>query len=141
MTASAISTEDFFRLLREGLPTGASMNVEVVRLERGRAVMRMTTNASHLRPGGTVAGPVLFGLADVVLYAAVMSIIGPVPLAVTTDATMHFLRRPRAGVLVASGTILKEGKRLIVGEATIAHDGEEDAPVAHAVMTYSVPPR
>jgi acyl-coenzyme A thioesterase PaaI-like protein len=60
---------------------------------------------------------------------------------VTTDATIHFLRRPRAGVLEARATLLKEGKRLIVGEVRIAGEGEDHEPVAHATMTYSVPPR
>ena len=74
------------------------------------------------------------------MYAAVMSAVGKVPLAVTTDATVHFLRRPRAGGLVARARLMKEGARLVVGEIVIAHEGEVDAPVAHFVMTYSVPP-
>jgi uncharacterized protein (TIGR00369 family) len=83
---------------------------------------------------------VLFWLADLAMYAAVMSAIGRVPLAVTTDATMHFLRPSRAGVLVARASVLKEGKRLVVGDVRIAHQGQDDAQVAHAVMTYSRPP-
>jgi uncharacterized protein (TIGR00369 family) len=140
MTTSRITAEGFARVLREGLPSGAAMPYEVVKLERGLAVMRMPTGPRDVRPGGTVAGPVLFGLADLALYAAVMSAVGEVPLAVTTDATIHFLRRPRAGTLVARARLLKEGRRLVVGEVTIEHEGEEGAPVAHAVMSYSVPP-
>jgi uncharacterized protein (TIGR00369 family) len=140
MTTSRITGEAFVRVLREGMPSGAAMPFEIVTLERGEAVLRMATGAKDLRPGGTVAGPLLFGFADLAIYAAVMSAVGEVPLAVTTDATVHFLRRPRAGVLVARARLLKEGKRLVVGEATIEHEGEEGAPVMHAVMTYSVPP-
>jgi uncharacterized protein (TIGR00369 family) len=138
---SRVSADEFTRVLREGMPSGAAMNFEVTLLERGRAVLRLATDANDLRPGDTVSGPVLFALADLAVYAAVMSAVGVVPLAVTTDATIHFLRRPRAGMLVADARILKEGKRLVVGEVAISHEGEEDAPVAHAVMTYSVPPQ
>jgi uncharacterized protein (TIGR00369 family) len=141
MAASEITEEEFRRVLREGMPSGAAMPFEVVTLERGRAVLRLSTGAGDLRPGGTVAGPVLFGLADLAVYAVVLSALGPVPLAVTTDATIHFLRRPRAGVLVAHARLLKEGRHLMVGDVRIGYEGEEDAPVAHAVMTYSVPPR
>src|SRR5690606_19588436 len=47
-----------------------------------------------LRPGGTVAGPVLMALADLALYVAVLGEIGIVPLAVTTNLNINFLRKP-----------------------------------------------
>ncbi len=140
MTKSEITADEFHEVLRHGMPSGNAMPFEIVALERGRAVLKLPTGPADLRPGGTVAGPLLFGFADLAVYAAVMTVIGKVPLAVTTDATVHFLRRPAAGVLVARARLLKEGKRLVVGEVEIAPDGAEDAPVVHAVMTYSVPP-
>ena len=140
MPPTRITEDAFRRVLREGMPSGAAMAFDVLTLEHGRAVLRMRAGAADSRPGGTVAGPVLFALADLAVYAAVMSAVGEVPLAVTTDATIHFLRRPRATTLVARARLLKEGQRLVVGEVTIEHEGEEGAPVAHAVMTYSVPP-
>jgi uncharacterized protein (TIGR00369 family) len=140
MTASRISPEDFKEALREGMPTWAALPLEILTLEHGSAVLRLATTAADLRPGGTVAGPVLFGLADLAMFAAVMSVAGKVPLAVTTDATVHFLRRPRAGALVGRARVLKAGARLVVGEVTIALADAEDDVVAHAVMTYSVPP-
>ena len=139
-TTSLITPEAFMRVLREGMPSGAAMSFAFVTLQRGRAVVRLQTGPRDLRPGGSVAGPVLFALADLAIYAVVMSALGEVPLAVTTDATIHFLRRPRAGILVARAHLLKAGARLVIGEVTIEHEGEEDAPVAHAVATYSVPP-
>jgi uncharacterized protein (TIGR00369 family) len=141
MSAALITPDTFLRILREGMPSGAGMPLDILTLERGRSVLRMRTGPAEVRPGGTVSGPVVFGLADLAVYAAVLSAIGEVPLAVTTDATIHFLRRPRATTLIARARLLKEGQRLLVGEAEIEHEGEEGAPVAHAVMTYSVPPR
>jgi uncharacterized protein (TIGR00369 family) len=140
MTTSRVSEAAFRQVLRDGMPSGAAMPFEVVTLERGHVVLRLPTGTDDLRPGGTVAGPVLFSLADLAVYAAVMTSLGPMPLAVTTDATIHFLRRPRPGFLVARARLLKEGRRLVVGDVTIENEGEDGAPVAHAVMTYSVPP-
>lgn len=139
-TASRITEADFRRILRDGLPSGAAMPFEVVTLDHGRVELRLKPDHEDTRPGGTIAGPVLFALADLALYAAVMSVVGEIPLAVTTDATIHFLRRPRPLPLIARGRILKHGRRLAVGDVVIVHEGEEDAPVAHAVMTYSIPP-
>jgi len=141
MKTSAITADQFRQILRDGMPLGAAMPFEVISLEWGHAVLRLTTGPADLRPGGTISGPVLFGLADLAMYAAVLSVVGNEPMAVTTDATVHFLRRPRAGVQVARARLLKEGQRLIVGDVHIAQEGNEDAPVAHFVMTYSVPPR
>jgi acyl-coenzyme A thioesterase PaaI-like protein len=101
MTTSRITAEAFKQVLRDGMPSGAAMPFEVVTLERGRVVIRLPTGKEDLRPGDTVSGPVLFQLADLAVYAAVMTVVGPVPLAVTTDATVHFLRKPRAGFLGA----------------------------------------
>lgn len=140
MPPSAITADAFHGILRAGMPSGAAMPFDLVTLERGHAVLRLRTDEEHLRPGGTVAGPVLFGLADLAMYAAVLSIVGNVPMAVTTDATVHFLRRPKAGNLVARARVLKEGQRLMVGDIHIAQEGAEDEPVAHVVMTYAVPP-
>jgi uncharacterized protein (TIGR00369 family) len=138
--ASRITTEEFMQVLREGMPSAAALPFDVLALECGRAVLRMSTSQADLRPGGTVAGPVLFTLADLAIYAAVMTVFGVMPLAVTTDATLHFLRRPRPGALLASARVLKKGKHLVVGEVEVSHEGDDDGPVAHAVMTYSVPP-
>lgn len=140
MKTSRITEKAFRQVLRDGMPSGAAMPFDVVSLEHGQAVLRLATGTDDLRPGGTVSGPVLFALSDLAVYAAVLTSLGEVPMAVTTDATIHFLRRPRAGVLVARARLLKEGKRLVVGEVTVGYEGEEDAPVAHAVLTYSVPP-
>jgi uncharacterized protein (TIGR00369 family) len=106
---------------------------------RGSRV-RLTPPSNALRPGGTISGPTLMLLADVAMYVAVLASIGWVPLAVTTNLNINFLRKPGPGGLVAECDLLKLGKRLAVGQVTIWADGDEE-PVAHATSTYSIPPR
>ncbi|ADE84626.1 PaaI family thioesterase [Rhodobacter capsulatus] len=104
-------------------------------------VIRLRVDDSHLRPGGTVSGPTMFALADVGIYLAILSRIGPVALAVTTNATIDFLRKPLAGIdLLARVRVLKLGRNLAVGDCLIFSEGQAE-PVARASMTYSVPPR
>ena len=81
----------------------------------------------------------MMALADFAMYVAVLAAIGPVPLAVTTNLNINFLRRPAQRDLTAEARLLKVGKRLAVGEVTIRSDGE-DEPVAHVTSTYSIPP-
>ncbi len=105
-----------------------------------RARMRLLSGERHLRPGGTISGPAMFGLADVALYAAILASIGPVGLAVTTSLNINFLRKPAPVDLIGEARLLKLGKRLAVGEVSIFESAGDDL-VAHATGTYSIPPR
>lgn len=94
----------------------------------------------ELRPGGTVSGPVLMGIADVALYVVILGEIGLVPLAVTTSLTANFLRRPPADAPIqAEARMLKVGRSLAVGEVYCYSEGMDEV-VAHVVGTYSIPP-
>ena len=103
--------------------------------------VRLKVADRHLRPGGTVSGPTMFALADVAVYLAILSRIGPVALAVTTNCAIDFMRRPAAGVdLLAEARLLKLGRVLAVGDALIRSEGRDEV-VARAGLTYSIPPR
>lgn len=103
------------------------------------AVMRLTAGERHLRPGGTVSGPTLFALADLAAYVVILAHLGPVALAVTTNLTINFLRKPPPGDLVCTARLMKLGRSLAVVDCSIAPRGSDDL-VAHAVATYSIPP-
>jgi uncharacterized protein (TIGR00369 family) len=134
-----ISIAEFEELCREHAPFARLFGFRVERLEEGVAQVRLPFSNDLLRPGGTVSGPALMALADFAVYAAVLSRIGAVPLAVTTSLNINFLRRPGAADLLAHATLLKLGKRLAVGEVMLTSEGEPD-PVAHVTATYSIPP-
>jgi uncharacterized protein (TIGR00369 family) len=102
------------------------------------AVLRYHADDASLRPGGTVAGAILMTLADYTVYVAILASIGWVPLAVTTNLTMNFLKKPSPGDLLATCKLIKLGKRLAIGEVAIRSEGEEEL-VAHCVSTYSIP--
>ena len=113
-------------------------SVEVLNLSYGSIETRLKVGPESLRPGGTVSGPAMFALADVTIYLAVLAIIGPRKLAVTTNCSIDFMRKPSPGDLRAEGRILKMGRRLAVGDVLI-FSSEFSEPVARASMTYSLP--
>jgi uncharacterized protein (TIGR00369 family) len=103
--------------------------------------MRLLTSDKHLRPGGTVSGPAMFGLADVAAYVVTLAHIGPKALAVTTNCSIDFMRKPEAGVpLIAKARLLKLGKQLSVSDVLLFSEGM-DQPVARASLTYAIPPK
>ena len=138
-TQSAISAEELEALIREGVPLVGNFGVTVERVGAGTVRLRLPYKGDFVRPGGTVTGPVMFGLADVALYGAVLSLVGRIELAVTTSITINFLRKPPPVALTADCRILKMGKRLASGEVLLFSDGDPE-PVAHATGTYSIPP-
>ena len=110
-------------------------------LQAEHIVVRLRVGERHLRPGGTVSGPNMFALADVAIYLAILSRLGPVALAVTTSAHMDFMRKPAAHAdLIATARLLKLGRQLAVGDVLIHSEGSSE-PVAHASMTYAIPPQ
>lgn len=113
--------------------------IHIEHLAPFEARLRMEFRETILRPGGTISGPAMFKLADFGIYVAILAMIGPVALTVTTNFTINFLRRPLQKDLVAEVRILKLGRRLAVAEVALYSEGQ-DAMAAHATGTYSIPP-
>ena len=136
--AAPLTLEEFQQLATQGVPFVGLLGCRVERFAPGDVAVRLPWADHLVRPGGTVCGPAMMALADIVLYGLVLSRIGRVELAVTADLTFHFLRKPRPGDLIGEGRMLRLGRSLAAGEATIFSEGEAD-PVAHAVGTYAIP--
>jgi acyl-coenzyme A thioesterase PaaI-like protein len=93
----------------------------------------------ELRPGGTVSGPVLMSVADVALYVAVLGELGLVALAVTSNLSINFLRKPAADKdIVGRCKLVKVGRSLVMGEVMLYSRGDEK-PVAQVMGTYALP--
>jgi uncharacterized protein (TIGR00369 family) len=130
-----LTATDFEALATAGVPYVGQLGVRVEAWAPGEVAVRLPYRADLLRPGGTICGPAVMALADITLYGVVLSLIGRVELAVTTDLNIHFLAKPRPGDLVARGRILR---LLAVGEVTVAAVAGGD-PMAHATGTYAIP--
>jgi len=139
--SAPMSVPELDRLLGAEFPQGynpqSGLTIEAVWHHGCR--VRQAFRPQSLRPGNTISGPTMMALADFAMYVAVLSAIGPVPLAVTINLNINFLRKPSNSDLIAEARLLKVGKRLATGEITIRVADNED-PVAHATSTYSIPP-
>lgn len=138
-TMARITVREFNDILREEVPWADEIGMHAERIGEGTALLRLPYRETMLRPGGTIAGPMMMALADACMYALALSLLGKVKLAVTTSFNINFLHRVHPADLLAKGRILKLGKRLAVMEVTIHSEGH-GAPVAHATGTYSIPP-
>jgi uncharacterized protein (TIGR00369 family) len=137
MTASEL--EAFLQSHFPEMPEEHDFGFRVEHVEENFVRVRLVHHPRHLRPGGTVSGPALMTLADTAMYLALLAMIGPVAMAVTTSLNINFLRRPAPQDVIAECRLLKLGSRLAVGDVTMFSEGETE-PVAQATVTYSIPP-
>jgi uncharacterized protein (TIGR00369 family) len=125
--------------LTEAFPQVAE-DFRVEDVGENRITMRLLVQDRHLRPGGTVSGPTMFALADVAVYLSILAMLGPVGLAVTTNCSIDFMRKPAAGTdILCEARLHKLGRVLAVGDALLFSEGNS-SPVARASLTYSIPP-
>src|SRR6266849_2465216 len=140
MTAARMTVAELDAFLRTELPHAFDYSDLTIEHADGRSCrVRQRFLDSMLRPGGTVSGPTLMALADCAMYVVLLSAIGPVGLAVTTNLSINFLRKGQPGQdVLAAARLLRLGKRLAVGEVNLL-SGTSPDPIAHAISTYSIP--
>jgi uncharacterized protein (TIGR00369 family) len=142
MSTPVMTVEEVERFLAAEFPQAfhPQSGLTIEKVWFGGCRVRQAYSDKFIRPGGTISGPTMMMLSDFALYVAVLAAIGPVPLAVTINLNINFLRKPERCDLIAEAKILKLGKRLAVMEVNLFSDGNEE-PVAHVTSTYSIPPR
>jgi uncharacterized protein (TIGR00369 family) len=140
MAAAKMTVAELEHFLHKEFPQAFSNGDIVIESADGETcLLRQHYNERMLRPGGTVSGPTLMALADFAMYVVLLSAIGPVGLAVTTNLNIHFLRKGEPGQdVLAAAKLLKLGKRLAVGEVKLL-SGTSPDPIAHVTSTYSIP--
>ena len=139
---SKMTVEELERFLSAEFPQAfhGESGLSIDEVWHGGGRVRQDYQERLIRPGGTISGPTMMALADFAMYVGILASIGPVPLAVTINLNINFLRKPAQRDLIAECRLLKLGKRLAVGEVAIRSDGN-DEPVAHVTSTYSIPSR
>lgn len=129
------SPAEIERIVHDGVPLAAAWGIEVVSASGGTAACRLPWRAELLRPGGTVSGPTLMGLADIAMWAALLGVTGGRDESLTTSLTINFLRRLAPGPVLAEARLLKRG-RLIFGEVLIRAEASTEV-AAHVTTTWA----
>ena len=140
MAITKMSVAELEEFLRVEFPQSfGSGDTTIESADGTTCLLRQRYSERMLRPGGTVSGPTLMALADCAMYVVLLSAIGPIGLAVTTNLNINFLRKGQAGQdILAEARLLKLGKRLAVGEVNLL-SGTSPDPIAHVTSTYSIP--
>jgi uncharacterized protein (TIGR00369 family) len=124
--------------IEQGLPLVPLFNIDVIEASAERGAVRLRAGQHVTRPGGSVAGPVQFALADVATYALILAARRD-EAAVTVDLTIKFLRPAVTLPLLAVATTLRAGRRLFTAEVRITEEAAGRL-VSHATTTYALSP-
>jgi uncharacterized protein (TIGR00369 family) len=140
MAIAKMSVAELERFLHAEFPQAfSSGDISIESADGTSCLLRQRYGEQMLRPGGTISGPTLMALADFAMYVVLLSAIGPIGLAVTTNLNINFLRKGAPGQdVLAAARLLKLGRRLAVGEVNLL-TGTSPDPIAHVTSTYSIP--
>jgi uncharacterized protein (TIGR00369 family) len=123
--------------IHAGLPLAEAWGIELLAAEAGTARLRLPHRPELLRPGNTVSGPALMGLADVAMWAALLSTSQGQNNSVTSNMNVNFLSAAGPGPLIAEARIVKAGKRMLYGDILIYAEGAEN-PAVHVTTHWVV---
>lgn len=110
--------------------------MKVVKRQDGESEIHLQITDQHLNNRGITHGGVICTLLDDTIGSAIHSALEDGVWATTADLTIHFMRPAGKVLLRAEGRVIRKGRRLIVGEATVYNPAGE--PVAHGVGTWAV---
>lgn len=135
-----LTAAEIQHIIRTGVPAADEIDLRIDRVDADHVVARYPFRPGMVRPGGTVSGPTLMGLADAAMYAAIMARLGRVEMAVTSNLNINFLSRPGQADLLAHARVLRLGSRLAFLEVEIYSEAGSDM-VAHVTGSYALPAR
>lgn len=121
------------------MPFAKEFNLTCEAIEPDLGVTRFTYDDRFVRPGGYINGGTLMVLADIAVYVAIFSRLGWVPMAVTNELKMNFLRPALGEDVLAYARLRKLGRRVAFADVDVAMASDRDRLVAHATATYIIP--
>lgn len=134
--ASKVGLEEVNAFYSQTFKGGGENRVLEVREDFAR--VRHTVDENNLRPGGFISGPTQMGIADSAAYIAVFTRIGIVPMALTSNLNINFMRPCIGDAVIADANLLKLGRTLAVISVDVRAEGS-DKLSSHAVVNYSIP--
>ncbi|WP_421988935.1 PaaI family thioesterase [Roseococcus sp.] len=128
-------------ILHAGVPLGAEWGVRLLEASPGYAKLELPSSPRVLRPGNTVSGPAIMGLADIAMWAALLAGTEGRDESLTTAMNVNFLRACGPGPIIATARVLKGGGRTIFGEVLVTRKDSDEVAVHITTSWVRTKPR
>ena len=122
-------------IMHAELPLAAAWGVRVLEAGGGEARLRLDPLPVLLRPGPTLSGPALMGLADMAMWAALLAMSEGRDRSLTSSLSIQFLRPAGVGAVLAHACLLKPRGRSLFGEVRMFRAADEEL-VAHVTSGW-----
>jgi uncharacterized protein (TIGR00369 family) len=106
-------------------------------IANGECTLHVPFQHAFERPGGLVSGPVFMAAADVAMWLALLTRLGPADGSVTVEMKTNFLSAAKQEDFRCAARILKLGKRLVYGVAECVTT--KGTLLTHHTLTYFRP--
>jgi uncharacterized protein (TIGR00369 family) len=137
MPGEPLITVDVAQRMIDDSPFGRWWGYRVEEVGPGTARLLLPFQAGFERPGRVLQGGCAMTLADVSFWIAGMTLIGADPSAMTLQMSSSFLRPAMLGDLRSEARILRAGRRILYGEASVTD--VRGNLLTHHVLTYMRP--
>lgn len=118
--------------INEECPYHNLLDIYVVELGSGEAVLEIPLQKDHLNPQNIAHGGVAFSLADTAMGLAIRTL-NRIGLTINTD--INFLKpAKKSDTLKAIGKVIKKGKKIIVAEAVVVNQKNEQIAIARGTF-------
>ena len=134
--ALAATESELQRLLSE-CPFTSIYGFRLHAIAEGQCTLHVPFQTAFERPGGLVSGQVFMAAADVAMWLALLTRLGPTDPSVTVEMKTNFLSAARQEDFRCTAKILKLGKRLVYGVAECV--SAEGTLLTHHTLTYFRP--
>jgi acyl-coenzyme A thioesterase PaaI-like protein len=103
----------------------------------GECTIRAPFHPGLERPGGVIGGPAFMAAADVTMWLAIITRLGPADRSVTVALHTAFLAAARREDFRCTARVVRWGRRLVHGVAECV--GADGRLLTHSTVTYMRP--
>ena len=131
--------EELRRRGRDANPYFRMMGIEVDSLGEGTARLSMRVRPDMLNGVGWMQGGIFTAMADEAMALALYTVISPGERIATISETTSFLKGAREGAtLVATGRVVRKGRRVAFTESEVRMDSDEGEILARCAAAFAI---
>ncbi len=121
-------------------PWVRDLGIEFEEIRTGYARVRVPFSDRLTRVDGILSGQAMMAIADTAMVFCVASALGGYRKMATVNQNTSFLRPIGNADTICEVRVIKTGRSLVFGEATLFAAGDDARPAAHATLTYALAP-
>jgi uncharacterized protein (TIGR00369 family) len=123
---------------RDVNPFFVMMGIDVVSIGEGAAQLSMKVRPDMHNGVGWMQGGIFTAMADEAMALALYTVISPGEQIATISETTSFLKGARDEVLIATGRVVRKGRRVAFTESEVRKESSEGEILARCAAAFAI---